>query len=251
MSLLVIFGSIFCSIFFHFLRWNKAKNILFIFIVLTVILIGVGIAPGYLLDKLQDSYEDRTKVNWLTNNVIVLLGAGTQKLKSGIEPTLFSYGRISETARLYNDCVQNSTECNVIVSGGDASKNGESEAEVYKSYLLDLGVEAKDIIEESKSMNTWQNAQLASEIIKTKSYDSVVLVTSGLHLQRSESYFSHFGVNTIPVRADYMEAKLSIIPLWYNFAVMDVAIHEWLGFYRYYFYNIMGWNPQRFNPGEA
>ena len=251
MRLLIIFASIFCTTLFHFLRWNKAKNTLLVFIVLIVMLIGTGIAPGYLLDKLQDSYEDRTKVNWLTNNVIVLLGAGTQKLQSGIEPTFFSYGRISETARLYNDCVQNFTECNVIVSGGDTLKNGESEAEVYKSYLLDLGVVAKDIIEDSKSMNTWQNAQFTSDLIKTKSYNSVVLVTSGLHLQRSELYFSHFGVNTIPVRADYMGAKLSMIPLWYNFAVMDVAIHEWLGFYRYYFYNNMGWNPQGFNPGEA
>ena len=73
----------------------------------------------------------------MSNNVIVLLGAGTQKLQNGIEPTFFSYGRISESARLYNDCVQHFTKCNVIVSGGDVSKNGKSEAEVYKSYLLD------------------------------------------------------------------------------------------------------------------
>lgn len=251
MSLFVIFASTCCSILFHFLRWIKARNILSVFIVLTMILIGVGIAPRYLLDKLQDGYEDRTKVNWVTNNVIVLLGAGTQKIQSGIEPSLFSYGRISETARLYNDCVQSSTECNVIVSGGDASINGESEAEVYKSYLFDLGIVAKDIIAESKSMNTWQNAQFSSDIINTKSYDCVVLVTSGLHLQRSELYFSHFGINTIPVRADYMGAKLSMIPLWYNFAVMDFAIHEWLGFYRYYFYSYMGWNPKRVNAGDA
>lgn len=78
----------FALLFFIFLD-GKAKNILLIFIVLTVILIGVGIAPRYLLDKLQDSYEDRTKVSWLTNNVIVLLGAGTQKLQSGIEPSVF------------------------------------------------------------------------------------------------------------------------------------------------------------------
>ena len=81
-------------------------------------LIGTGIAPGYLLDKLQDSYEDRTNVNWLTHNVIVLLGAGTQKLQGSIEPTLFSYARISETVRLYNDCAQSATECHIIVSGG-------------------------------------------------------------------------------------------------------------------------------------
>ncbi len=94
-------------------------------------------------------------------------------------------------------------------------------------------------------MNTWQNAQFTTALIKTKSYNIVVLVTSGLHMQRSALYFSHFGVKTIPARADYMGAKLSIIPLWYNFAVMDFALHEWLGFYRYHLYEHMDWNPNR------
>ncbi|BCG63193.1 MAG: hypothetical protein methR_P0887 [Methyloprofundus sp.] len=251
MSLLVIFGCIFCSVVFHFLKWNTAKHTLYLFLSTLVILIGVGLAPRYLLDKLQDSYEDRGQISWLSNNVIVLLGAGTKKLQNDLEPTWFSYGRISETTRLYNDCIQSGTACHIIVSGGDAFKNGQSEAVVYKHYLLDLGVAEKDIIAEFKSMNTWQNAQFTTDLIKTKSYDIVALVTSGLHMQRSALYFSHFGVKTIPTRADYMGAKLSIIPLWYNFAVMDFALHEWLGFYRYHLYEYMGWNPKRVNPGEA
>ena len=105
--------------------------------------IGVGIAPKYLLDKLQDGYENRMEINWLKNNVIVLLGAGTEKLESGIEPTFFSYSRISETARLYNDCAQSFMNCTVIVSGGDPFKNGESESEVYRRYLQGLGVTKK------------------------------------------------------------------------------------------------------------
>jgi len=251
MSLIVIFGGILGCILAYVFKWNKRKKVLLIAVVLLVTSIGVGIAPRYLLNKLQDGYENRMEINWLNNNVIVLLGAGTEKLQSGIEPTFFSYSRISETARLYNDCAQSFMKCTVIVSGGDAFKNGESESEVYRRYLQDLGVVEKNIIEESKSMNTWQNAQITSNIIKQKSYDRVILVTSGLHLQRSELYFSHFGVDAIPVRADYMGAKLSMIPLWYNFAVMDFAIHEWLGFYRYYFYNYMGWNPTRVKPGQA
>lgn len=251
MSLLVIFVGIFCCVLFNFLKWNKAKNILTGFIVLIIILIGVGIAPNYLLTKLQNSYENRAKVDWLSNNAIILLGAGTQKIKNDIEPTFFSYGRISETARLYNDCIKNSAKCNIIISGGDAFKNGSSEAEVYKKYLEDLGVTPNNIIEESKSMNTWQNAQFTSRIIKDTLYDRVVLVTSGIHLKRSELYFSHFGINVIPVRSDYMGARLSMIPSWYNFAVMDFAIHEYVGHYRYSFYNFMGWNPKRINANEA
>ncbi|NQY22114.1 MAG: YdcF family protein [Campylobacteraceae bacterium] len=251
MSLLIVFIGVFLCFLFNYFKWNKTKNILSIFIIIIVILVGVGIAPKYLLTKLQSSYDNKIKVNWLNNNGIILLGAGTQKVKNGIEATFFSYGRIYETVRLYNNCIKYSDKCNIIVSGGDAFKNGESEATVYKKHLIDIGVNKKNIIEESKSMNTWQNAQFTSKIIKSALYDRVVLVSSGIHIKRSELYFSHFGISTIPIRSDYMAAKISIIPLSYNFAVMDFAIHEYIGFYRYNFYNFMNWNLKLVNAGES
>ncbi|NOQ64133.1 MAG: YdcF family protein [Methyloprofundus sp.] len=251
MSLLVIFTSFFCGLLCQYFKWHKAKNMLFAGIALAMILMGVGIAPNYLLTKLQAPYEERAKINWLTDNVIVLLGASTQALESGIEPSFFGYGRLTETVRLYKDCVQHSTQCHIIVSGGDAAKNGEAESSVYRRYLLDLGVAVADISEESNSMNTWQNAEFTSAMIKAKTYDTIILLSSGLHCQRSELYFAHFGIKTQPVRADYMSAKLSIMPLWYNFAVMDFALHEWMGLYRYFIYNYMGWSAKRVNAGDA
>jgi hypothetical protein len=30
----------------------------------------------------------------------------------------------------------------------------------------------------------------------------------------------------------------------YNFAIADLAVHEYAGILRYYIYNLLGWNPR-------
>ena len=42
---------------------------------------------------------------------------------------------------------------------------------------------------------------------------------------------------------------LSWLPLSYNFAMADLALHEYTGIVRYHVYNAMGWNVQATKPG--
>ncbi|WP_192888831.1 YdcF family protein [Vibrio bathopelagicus] len=235
------------------LQWRTTSNFLSLLLISSFVLIGSGLIPRYLLDDLQANYENKPDIQWSDNNAIVLLGAGTQLIKSTqeFEPAFFSFGRISETASQYKDCAKAQTTCKVIISGGDAQNNGVTEAEVYEQQLLRLGVPMADIIQEPNSVNTWKNAQLTSDLMKHHKFDNIVLVSSGLHIRRSELYFNHFGLDVIPVRADYMAAQISWLPLWYNFAVTDFALHEQIGFARYNIYNFMGWNSKREKPGDA
>lgn len=234
-------------------QWRKTFYFLLLLFISIFLLIGSGVVPRYLLDSLQADYEVKPNVQWSSRNAIVLLGAGTQFINStkGFEPTFFSYGRISETASQYKDCAKAQTLCKVIISGGDVQDNGITESEVYQQQLLRLGVSRNDIIQEPKSVNTWKNAELTSNILKNKQITTTILVSSGLHIRRSTLYFNHFGLNVVPVRSDYMAAKISWIPLWYNFAVTDFALHEHVGFIRYSFYNFMGWNSKREDAGDA
>ncbi|SGZ02331.1 Putative uncharacterized protein [Moritella viscosa] len=48
-----------------------------------------------------------------------------------------------------------------------------------------------------------------------------------------------------------MSANISFIPLGYNFALTDFALHEWIGFWRYDIYNMIGANQKRTNAGDA
>ena len=235
------------------LQWRATSTFLSLVLISSFVLIGSGLIPRYLLNDLQTDYESKPDIQWSGNNAIVLLGAGTQLIKSTqeFEPAFFSFGRINEAASQYKDCAKTQTICTVIISGGDAQNNGVTEAEVYQQQLLRLGVPIRDIIQEPNSVNTWKNAQLTSDLMKHHKFDNIVLVSSGLHIRRSELYFNHFGLNVIPVRADYMAAQVSWLPLWYNFAVTDFALHEQIGFARYNIYNFMGWNSKREQPGDA
>jgi len=239
--------------FTRLLEWRKTSLFLSLVLISSFVLIGSGLIPRYLLNDLQTDYESKPDIQWSGNNAIVLLGAGTQLIKSTqeFEPAFFSFGRINEAASQYKDCAKTQTTCAVIISGGDAQNNGVTEAEVYQQQLLRLGVPIRDIIQEPNSVNTWKNAQLTSDLMKHHKFDNIVLVSSGLHIRRSELYFNHFGLNVIPVRADYMAAQVSWLPLWYNFAVTDFALHEQIGFARYNIYNFMGWNSKREQPGDA
>ena len=59
---------------------------------------------------------------------------------------------------------------------------------------------------------------------------------------RWAKYFAHFGIETTPVRADYGRVDVRPMPLSFNFLLTDVAIHEYVGIWRYYVYNALGWN---------
>ena len=251
MSLLLISLLIIIFLVLRFFNFHRAKSVvLFCTIVLTV-LISIGVIPKYLLDKLQQDYVAQAPIHWQGNNAIILLGAGLEKVGNNIEPPFHSFGRIYEAAKLYNECIDSDQQCKIIVSGGDTKKLGDTEAAVYKERLVSIGINAVDIITEPNSLNTWQNAQFTSEILSKGDFNNSVLVSSGLHIKRSQLYFEHFGVRATPIRADYMSANISFIPLGYNFALTDFALHEWIGFWRYDIYNMIGANQKRIDAGDA
>ncbi|WP_299020097.1 YdcF family protein [uncultured Photobacterium sp.] len=238
---------------FSLLKWRKTSTTLYTLSALFFLAVGCGFVPAYLLDNLQSPYDKKPTIQWSKQNAIVLLGAGTEKIAQteNIEPGMFSFGRLFESAALYNDCKKSGANCKIIISGGDAKYNGSPEALIYQETLVQLGILKDDIIPEPNSMNTWQNAQFTSTMLRQEKADKVVLVSSGIHLRRSLIYFAHFGINPIAVRADYLDAIPSTLPLSYNIAITDFAVHEYIGIARYHVYNAMGWNPTRTKPGQA
>lgn len=218
-----------------------------------VFAVGCGPLPAWMLQSLQ-----RTGVNdfnaWGGRNVIVLLGAGTVRPEGRdavAEANMFAYGRIVESARLYRQCRHSGGDCKIEISGGDARGLGLSEAVVYQRVLIGLGIDRVDLIMEPSSMNTWQNAQFSQPLLRAHRPDRVVLVSSATHLRRAALYFRHFGIDAIPVRADWLTASWSILPQSYNFTLADVALHEYLGIARYRLYQWLGWNVKATEPGAV
>jgi uncharacterized SAM-binding protein YcdF (DUF218 family) len=229
-----------------FLLFKKIRlGVVTLFIFFLVFLaIGTGLVPHCLVSHLQNGYLNAAKPVWKKNNVIILLGAGLVKLPAEdlIEPSLTAYSRIHRAANLYFQCVKTSGACKILVSGGDPTHLGKSEAFTYKIDLIALGIPEKAIFLEPDSLNTYQNTEFTSSLLKRNHFDQILLVTSGIHLKRSLLYFSNFHIQPKPMMADYIESRIVSFPNGYNFAVMDAAMHEYMGILRFYFYNFMGWN---------
>lgn len=211
-----------------------------------------GWLPLWLLADLQAPYAQRPAPVWHGNDAIVLLGAGTVRVPgSGVEPSLFAQGRINEALRLYRDCKAHGGVCKVEVSGGDALGTGRSEAQVYADELVGLGMARADLLLETRSMNTWQNAQFSAPLLRAQGVQRVWLVSSAFHLRRASLYFAHFGIRATPVRGDWAVARLGWHLRAWNLRATDVALHEYVGVWRYHLYNFMGWNAATTQPGAA
>jgi len=214
------------------------------------VLIGIGCGPitGWLLNNLQAGYGANLQVQPARRTAIVLLGNGTEQVGSpqahAVEVGAFAYGRIVAALQLYLACKRSNPTCFILVSGGDAQHHGASEAAVYGARLKQLGVAPDDLVLEERSLNTFQNAQYTAALLKTRPAEQLLLVTSGVHVRRALLYFAHFGLHPQPVRADFMSAMPSPLPLSYNFLVADLALHEYEGVARYHLYQFMGWNAQ-------
>lgn len=222
-------------------RFFKTSIVLLGLTIIFYLLNGCGVIPYFLLRSLETTPPLATPV-FGKKNVFVLLGAGIIKQNNTVVPSIVAYSRIVETARLYSLCKKSKKICTIIISGGDPTHSGTSEAEVYQTVLVSLGIQSSDIILEKNSSNTFKNAEFTHDILSTLHFDQFFLITSGIHINRSLLYFSNFKLYPTPAPSDYLTVIFSPIPIGYNFAMSDFAMHEYVGVLRFYWYNFMGWN---------
>lgn len=133
----------------------------------------------------------------------------------------------------------------LLLSGanGDLVDKGLQEALQFRSVLIDNGIPANDILVDSISKNTYENAIESKKVLdQHPELDSVLLVTSALHMNRAEACFLKAGFKNLETfTTDHYTGKERnyqfdqwIIP---NESVMSDwsrLIHEWLGYMTYW-----------------
>ncbi len=100
----------------------------------------------------------------------------------------------------------------IIVSGGRIEwlGSGNPESEDLTKLLVTMGVPKADIIPESKSYNTYENAVNVKKILDAEKFKTILLVTSAMHMPRSMAIFKHQGVNAIAAPTDYRISQLEL-----------------------------------------
>ncbi len=132
---------------------------------------------------------------------------------------------------------------NILISGGSGSlSQDEIEADILAKYLHKIGVAPQDLILETKSRNTYENAKFSAEIVKRELPSArILLSTSSTHMKRSLACFQKqdlqvtpFSVDKVNQYSDFHFTHL-IIPQPYILSKWYWLIHEWVGMLIYKF----------------
>ena len=130
----------------------------------------------------------------------------------------------------------------LLISGGEGTlvKTGKYEAEETKKFLVQIGIEEKDIIIESQSRNTHENA-IYTKILIDSQYPNArcMLISSAFHLPRAKLCFDKVGFKTFPFPAHFLAERLTASPLSYlspdvqTFSKWKDILREWFGLLAY------------------
>ena len=164
---------------------------------------------------------------------IVVLGGGiVPSPQEGVATRLAdgSLWRCHRTEELYHE----GPSCLVFVIGGNPDgTRGEDVSKVMAGILEQLGVAKGDLVVESESRNTQENARAAAGLLKADNITKPLLVTSSLHLARATRLFRNQGIEVIPVGCDYLTdhfewGRFAFLPSTRAAQSTTEAFREWM-----------------------
>ena len=187
--------------------------------------------------------------NWKINHDIknekfeygILMG-GMINLSSTKENIQFNKDndRLLNTIELYHK----KTISKILITGASGSLSSDmKEAEILKSYLESVDIKAKDILTETKSKITYENAVFTTVLINNERRNKTcLLITSDYHMRRSMACFTQTGLNVTPfckkAEKTHFDLETILIPQSNILFKWKVLFHEIIG---YYTYKVMGY----------
>jgi uncharacterized SAM-binding protein YcdF (DUF218 family) len=174
---------------------------------------------------------------------IVVLGSGVHpadatRLRPELDPD--SIFRCLHAAELYRQ----GKPCPILVTGGkpDPRMDGPPCAELMRDLLLQLGVKASDLIVETRSRTTHENAVESAKLLEQRQLRRVVLVTDATHMGRAWRCFHKQGVDATPApcqhrATDFKPSLANFLPHPGSAGRFQMAFHEWLGLAWYWWHD--------------
>ncbi len=135
----------------------------------------------------------------------------------------------------------------VLMSGGNivflSEPDWPPESVSMAGLARELGVPAGVILVETRSQNTFENAEMSRAVLAPKGIRRILLVTSALHMPRSVAIFKKAGFEVIPASTDFQSGeKLDLLLQWLPSAeslfYSQMALKEWVGLL---VYRLRGW----------
>ncbi len=200
-----------------------------------IIFLSYGSVSDNLLKPFESKYKpydieiaiskDKDSIKY----VLVLGGGHISDAKLPITSQIdnISLVRLIEGIRIY----RKHTGSKLILSGGSGF-DPIPNAKIMANIAMDLGVNEKDIIVESKSKDTKDEAKLIKPLVENKPF---ILVTCARHMPRSILMFKKLGMNPIPAPTGHKVKNRqspsfgSFFPNALSLHKSEIAFYEWLG----------------------
>ncbi|WP_244158434.1 YdcF family protein [Caballeronia fortuita] len=223
-----------------FVVWKKQRGKIVLLTVAVFWMLGSWL-PNPLIRLANDRYASMEDPHFASRMAIIVLGGGTwYDRQRRLVPKGDAMTRIDLAASLYKRCVEMEKACFVVMTGGNPQHHEQSEADVYGKLLLDAGVKRSDLILENESLDTYENARNTEKLLRSREYDTSVLITSSLHMRRAMLAFEAFGLHPQPAVA-YVRPQLT----WWRphrkgWFDSNSALHELVGIARFYAWRWIG-----------
>lgn len=171
---------------------------------------------------------------------IVLGGMITYDSKVDRIIAIKSFDRIVQTMELY----KKGKIKKIFISGGSGSllETEFYEAKMLKDYLVRMGIAETDILQESESRNTRENAVFTQETLDSlpnSKNNKYLLITSAIHMKRALACYKKVGMEVDPFVTDRYAGNRKyvfdhlFIPNIEAFANFTLFIREFSGYYMY------------------
>lgn len=132
----------------------------------------------------------------------------------------------------------------ILITGGSGrllQKGEPKEAPQTEAFLLKIGIPASDIIIESKSRNTYENAAFTEQLLEERGMEQqrLLLITSAWHMRRAMGCFEAVGLEVTPFSVDFLSEKLQaapdkvFLPNARAFYLWELILKEWVGIVAY------------------
>ncbi len=182
---------------------------------LVVFLLQSTVIPDWIVTPLQ---REDTSGN---ADAIVVLGADAW------EPCGPSLSSVRRTFKGVDLLREDRAPLLVFTGGVTEASRGIPVAGVMGDLARRLGVPDVSIFEEKESRNTWENAQLARQLLRPRGVRRVLIVTDSIHMRRAEACFLRAGFEV--ERASVPQVCVSSS----NLAMLRSALHEYVGWLVY------------------
>ncbi len=186
-----------------FTRRQKTGKIIVTVGVIFFVALSYGAASEILLRPLEYKYPPMTGVSTILDIkwVVVLSGGHTPDAQLPITGQLSdaSLVRLVEGVQIHRKLPKSK----LVLSGGGVFSE-VTEAKVMMDVAIALGMNAKDLVLESESKDTKDQARLIHKIVGDSRF---ILVTSASHMPRSMALFLKKGMQPIPAPVGHKVIK--------------------------------------------